>query len=778
MSGRSYVRLTMGLTVSAMLIAAGIAPGLSAAATPTRAIPARATAAAANQPLSATVSPMWQTNNTAMAIAVARGVVFAGGKFTKIRPPGSALGKNEVARTDLAGFSTTTGAPTSFAPKLNGEVDSLGVSPDGSTLYVGGTFTTVNGIARPHAAAFTVATGALTSWSPKVTGKAVDAIATYGSTVYLGGIFGSIGGVNHTDLAAVSATAPGAVIKAFTATAKGLVSSMALPADGSRLIVGGSFTALAGQTEHAIGSVDPVTGAPEPWATNDILVDTPTCDADSESVIVSGQIAYVAGDGEQAGCYDGDFAANVSDGSLVWNSVCEGATAAVFMLNNVLYKGSHMHDCSINPGGAGGGWNGAITRKTFVFHRLGAQDPTNGSFIHWFPTTNGDNGVSKGPEAFASDGTQLFVAGSFSTVNSVGQEGIARFSPGPSRAPDKPTLAPHAVASAPGSVTVTVPGVNDRDTGTLTYTLFRGTKVVGTATAESWPWTQPSLRFTDTRLTAGSSVSYRYTASDGTSTTAQSPASVPVVVSSSVPSYPTSLAALSPSLDWQLDDSTGSLADSSGHGETGDAEGTVTLQQPGVIAGNAAVSLDGSSGFLTSDAPLPSQDSFSESTWFKTSTVTGGVLLVTSTEQAAGSGTGDDAVWMDDDGQLTFGMQTPIVPPASPFSLPDTIARSPLSYNDGRWHQVVATYDGSAMTLFVDGSQVATNAATAAQPFGGFLRVGYGDLSGLPHVFGLRHAQAPISNLLNGSVDEVSVFPTALTAGQVSSVWASGATAP
>ena len=73
-----------------------------------------------------------------------------------MRPPGDPAGTGEVASTYLAEFNASTGAlVTSFTPTLDGQVTALAVSPDGSTLYVGGSFTTSMGpsatISRPSA---------------------------------------------------------------------------------------------------------------------------------------------------------------------------------------------------------------------------------------------------------------------------------------------------------------------------------------------------------------------------------------------------------------------------------------------------------------------------------------------------------------------------------------------------------------------------------------------------------------------------------------------------
>ena len=85
--------------------------------------------------------------------------------------------------------------------------------------------------------------------------------------------------------------------------------------------------------------------------------------------------------------------------------------------------------------------------------------------------------------------------------------------------------------------------------------------------------------------------------------------------------------------------------------------------------------------------------------------------------------------------------------------------------NNGQWHQAVATLGPAGMALYVDGSPVATRSnVTSGAAYTGYWRVG-GDTSwsGAPY--------------FNGSIDEYSLYPTALTAAQVKAHWvASGRT--
>ena len=138
---RVRLRRPVAAALSALLFSAGL----------TAMEIAPASAVIADQPVSAIASSMWQTNNTVWALAVSNGVVYAGGDFTRVRPPGAPLGTSETTRNRLAAFDASTGALiTTFNPNVNGRILDLAASPDGTKLYVVGAFTTVSG--QPRAA--------------------------------------------------------------------------------------------------------------------------------------------------------------------------------------------------------------------------------------------------------------------------------------------------------------------------------------------------------------------------------------------------------------------------------------------------------------------------------------------------------------------------------------------------------------------------------------------------------------------------------------------------
>src|SRR5690242_19473918 len=108
---------------------------------------------------------------------------------------------------------------------------------------------------------------------------------------------------------------------------------------------------------------------------------------------------------------------------------------------------------------------------------------------------------------------------------------------------------------------------------------------------------------------------------------------------------------------------------------------------------------------------------------------------------------------MENSGQLTFGVWT---------GFANTIT-SPQSYNDGMWHYLVATQGPDGMTLYVDGRVAGTNPQTQAQQYDGYWRIGGDSDWGGDSAF------------LAGSIDEVAVYHTELSAAQVRSHWRASA---
>lgn len=693
--------------------------------------------------LSAVASSAWQTNASVQGIAVAAGKAYVGGRFTSVRPPGAAAGTNEVGQAYFAAFDANTGdLVTSFTPVLNGQVYAVAASADGSRVFIGGDFTTVDGVTRNRIAAFDTATGALvTNWKPSVSWR-VKTIAVSGGTVYFGGSFGRVSGVDRLRLAAVAADS--GTLLPWAPSVDGDVYAIDVADDGSKVYAGGQFSTVNGTAQNTVTSLDPGTGAVLPFpGASAVPLPTDACTTRVKTIDASGDTVYFGNGGDGGGCFDGTWAVDIATNELKWKNECLGATEAVKVVNGWLYKGSHAHDCAFN--GAGGFPQG------FDYRFLLVQNLADGKLGPWFPNTNAGPPTSVGPLAFATGGDDLWVGGDFTTTNGVGQQGLTRFTNAtPGAAPAKPAkLRPHSVE--PGVVQIHFPTVVDNDDSTLTYRLLRGfsNTTIATWTVKSTPWDRPWLHYTDTDMAPGAETNYRVEVTDG-STTLRGNYSDPITVASAKSTaYDQIIKADGPQAYWRLGETgTTSAADSSGENNTGTYYG-VTLGGAGAIAGDTAATLNSSSGRMISKRGYSMPQEFTVEAWVKQSANRGGRILgFGNTKNGQSADGGDRMLYMRTDGTIVFGVND---------GARRTIT-SPAGKNNGQWHHVAGTFDNGAMKLFVDGVLVGSASVGQASLYYGWWRLGYDNNSTWP-----GGGATPTGM----GIDEAAVYPYALSPVQV-----------
>ncbi|WP_328424626.1 hypothetical protein [Streptomyces sp. NBC_00443] len=139
----------------------------------------------------------WQTDGIVWSIEYARGVVYVGGTFNKVRPPGAKPGQREVARKNFAAFDAVTGKLLSCAHRFTGAgntVRALKATADGKMLYVGGSFAGAGKARAANAVALDTAGCSLRKdFRPKIS-STVRAIDVTKGAVYLGGDFTAVNG--------------------------------------------------------------------------------------------------------------------------------------------------------------------------------------------------------------------------------------------------------------------------------------------------------------------------------------------------------------------------------------------------------------------------------------------------------------------------------------------------------------------------------------------------------------------------------------------------------
>ena len=349
---RTRVRRRRSLVAGAagLLVAAGLAVAAPTAVADTS--PIDPTDPQTPVTVSADGLPTAQINGVAWSQTVVGNTVYVGGSFTKARPPGAAAGTSEVARSNLLAYDVTTGQLVpGFAPVVNGQVRTVSASPDGTRVYIGGSFTSVDGQTRNRIAAFDTASGALVSgFAPPVNYDVYSVVAT-NTTVYAGGDFQGVGTRDRGYLAAFRATT-GTLLDWAPQAAGGKVWALAVNPEGTKVTVGGQFTTLNGSANpgYGLGMVDATTGATLPMAANTLVRNG---GADAAIVSLSSDAGNVYGSGYtfgSGGTLEGTFAAGWDGGTVRWVNDCHGDTYSVHPRGGALYSAGHTHYCG-NMGG-------------------------------------------------------------------------------------------------------------------------------------------------------------------------------------------------------------------------------------------------------------------------------------------------------------------------------------------------------------------------------------------------------------------------------------------
>jgi len=777
---RPFRRIALGIIavlVTAMLGSALTTPAAQADTAPTDpALP---------QTVSADPLPTVQINGIVWSQAVGAGKVFAGGEFTSARPAGAAAGTNETPRSNLLAYNLASGVlDTSFAPVVEGRVLAAAVSPDGKRLYIGGGFTKVNGQNRYRLAAFDTATGQLiSSWTPG-TNTIVQAIVATDTTVYVTGEFTNINNTARTGVAALSAST-GAVLDFNPQLAGGYgARAVVVSPDRSKVVIGGSFTSTNGSTNPGRGmaALDAVTGQSLPWAINSVIRNGGTgasvyaLASDGDSVYGSG---YDFGGSKTEDDFEGSFRANWSDGSMAWMEDCHGDTYSVYPSGGVVYTAAHTHYCGnigefpqLDP------WrfNHSLAFDKNPSARTITPDPYGyrsftgkpaGRLLHWYPMWQPGkvSGMDQAGWSVTGSGDYLLYGGEFTAVGGVPQQGLVRFAK-PGTAPNK--VGPSVQGGAyqisaqsfrAGQVRVAWSANYDPDNAKLTYEVYRRdiAQPVQTGTAESTFWVRPRMTYSDTAVTAGQTYQYRVKVTDpnGNSTTSDW-TSVTAAAAGTANAYNMAVLDSQPKYYWPLNEASGSSAIDWVAGNDVSLAGGTTRGQTGQVqnATSFSTSFNGTTGTGGSSVSEVGPNVLSVEAWFQTTSTAGGKIVGFGNNASGNSGSYDRHLYINGTGQVSFGV----------YPGTTRTVTSGAGLNDGAWHHVVGTMNGTGMVLYVDGVRVGSRSdTTTGQSYSGYWRIGGDSLGSWP--------AAGSSGYLNGRIADVAIYDTAMSRDMVNAHW-------
>jgi PKD repeat protein len=789
-SRRGLAMLTAAAVVAAGMLFAGAGPATAAENGPAP-IEQRSSSTVTADPL-----PTVQIDSGIVwTQEIVGNTVFAGGSFTNARPAGAAPGTNLIPRSNILAYNLTTGVITSFAPQINGQVKIIKASPDGSRIYVGGSFSSIGGQTRWNIAAFDVATGALlTTFRPAVGGSYVNAIEVTNSAVYVGGLIGAGAGVARKNLAAFNTS--GALL-GWAPTTDLQVDSMVLTPSDDKLIVAGRFGMVNNVSQRGLAALDLSSGAILPWTAPSIVKNGVAAgtsgagqagiwelEADANAVYGSGWV-YA---NKTVGNLEGLFSAEPGTGAIRWIADCHGDHYGVYSDGTNVYSTGHEHACETANGmpqksPAPGNMRNASVVTAAPKGTLLRSPNVNSiyadwsgypapAFENWFPDwiTGGADGGQAGWTATGA-GDYLLIGGEQAYINGTLQQGIARFSRNPSTGKKSgPRLSdtnwvPTASSTTSGTARVSIPANWDRDDLNLTYRLMRTgqSQPVATKTVQSTYWEQPVVVLNDTGLPPGSSQSYRVVAVDGDGNIANS-ATVSVTVASAVgSSYAETVLNDGASLYWRMGGSSAQGASDLAGDNDGVVRSGVTSTSSGALTSEPgpAYNFNGTStGYINSTNVAPVGQGFSAELWFKTTTVTGGKLIGYGSSSSGNSSSYDRHVYMLSNGRLAFGTYPGITRAITTTG----------TYREGNWHHMVASQGWDGMKLYVDGQLVGSLPDNTSQDYLGFWRVGGDNLASWPN--------RPLTDYFSGQIDEVAIYDRVLTPQEVNDHYSKGTGAP
>jgi chitodextrinase len=424
----------------------------------------------------------WGTNGRVSAIVQIGNTVYIGGKFTELREDGGA-GPGVLSRSNLAAFDATTGEPTDWAPKADGEVLAMAPSPDETRIYIGGRFTSVSGSSRRRIAAVkTGGSGTVDGWKPLGPNATVLSVAATASKVYIGGDFNMVGDVTRSKLAAYSADTA-AVDAGWAPSADERVRSVVVSPDGDRVFAGGNFTVVSGQPRKnavaltAAGGEVISTWHPDPgenvWA-----------------FAVKDDNVYTAigGSSNSVANYDYD------SGERKWRRRADGDFQALAVSGEILYAGGHWER-----------FEGEVRRK------LVALDADTGALRRdWAPKLPSSSTTWFGVAALSTYGeSRLAVGGDFTHVSGYTHERYAQWTGtigGMANDTTPPSNATNLKASAYGGSRIDLSWTASTDNDAVAnYNVYRnGSKIATPETA----------RFSDTTVSPSRIYTYHVVAVD------------------------------------------------------------------------------------------------------------------------------------------------------------------------------------------------------------------------------------------------------------------------
>lgn len=323
------------------------------------------------------------SNGTINAQVLSGTTLYVGGSFTSV---GSVTGSG-------APVDTTTALAQYGFPRVIGQINAA-ITDGAGGWYIAGSFSAVGAVARANVA-HVRADHSVAPWNPGTNGV-VRALTQVGGTIYLGGDFTTVSGQARNRIAAVD-TAIGTP-SAWNPNANNSVRTIVV--NGSDVLVGGLFTSIGGDSRNRIAALSASTGLATTW--------DPNANSSVFALAVAGSRVYVAGQFTAIGGQSRNRIAALDIGSgaaVAWNPNANNQVLALSVDGGTVYAGGLFTTV------------GGQSRS-----RIAALSTTTGLATSWNPN------ASSTVQSLALVGSTLYAGGDFLSIGGQARSRVAALS--------------------------------------------------------------------------------------------------------------------------------------------------------------------------------------------------------------------------------------------------------------------------------------------------------------------------------------------------------------
>lgn len=403
-------RVTVGLLAGVLLTGAG---------TVATAAPAAAAAGGVVSTDPSDVTPRVVSGTAVHALRQLGGTMYAGGSFRQVS---DARGGGTVTRENLMAFDAVSGALRPFSVTLPGTV--WAIATDGTSLYVGGQFGSVNGVSRRALVKLDPVTGAVDpTFNARLTGRVYDLAVVRGRLLVGGSTAKRLQALDlrtGADTGYVDLGISGGRTRSWSGPTQ--VYRFAVSPDSSQLVITGTFDKVGGAVRRQVAKIDlgPSAARVSSWYAPvwNSVCNLPAY-ANDVAFSPDGSMFVVVTTG---GGFPGDTT-RVCDAASSWSAASTSSRSqprwvnytggdtlhSVAVSNGAVYVQGHQRWLN-NPYGRNSAGPGAVARPG-----IGAIHPDTGRALAWNPTKT--RGV--GGRELLLTGQGLWVG---SDTNKIGRE--------------------------------------------------------------------------------------------------------------------------------------------------------------------------------------------------------------------------------------------------------------------------------------------------------------------------------------------------------------------